>query len=222
MQKSTLIDWPDKVACVLFTSGCNMRCPYCYNKDVVLGHANIIDNKEIVQFLKDRKGLLEGVVLSGGEPTLQKDLLEFIQELKDLGYKIKLDTNGTNPQMIQHLLKKNLLDYIAMDIKAPKEKYEQNTQININVNDIEQSIKLVKQAPDYEFRTTVVPTLLDKQDIIKIAKWLSPAKKFYLQQFTCSPPLLDPELKVKPYKTSELEAMCNEIKDNFDICTVRS
>jgi len=223
IQKTSLLDYPDVISAIVWTIGCNFRCPFCYNKDIVLGNVHLIPEKEIISFLKKRKGLIEGLVITGGEPFLQKDLSDFCEKVKKLSYLIKVDTNGMYPKELKKLLEKNLIDYIAMDIKAPKKKYEKLTNIKLNIKKIEESIKILQNSKiDYEFRTTFVPGLLTKNDIIEIGKWLKNSKKFYLQQFKPISPMISNELECKPpYSDKILIDTLEEIKSYFDICEIR-
>jgi len=162
IQKTTLIDYPGKVAATIFVSGCNFRCRFCYNKDLVEGNVDEIPEEEIFKFLESRKGLLEAIVICGGEPTTHPDLPEFISKIKKLGFLVKLDTNGTNLD----ILKKVDVDYIAMDVKAPKDKYKKITGLDCDVQGAIDWIK--KSGIDYEFRTTLVPGLIEKEEVIDI------------------------------------------------------
>lgn len=190
LQKVTLVDYPGKIACTIFLSGCNFRCPFCYSKELVLpenikNHPQLIED-EIFSFLEQRKGLLEGVVLCGGEPTINSDLPDLCQRIKKLGFFLKLDTNGSNPEMLKRLIDEKLIDYIAMDIKAPltQEKYNYFTGVNLPIEKIKESIALIKNCGlDYEFRSTIVPGLHSREDIIQMAKDIAPAKRYFLQQF---------------------------------------
>src|SRR6056297_762247 len=187
LEKSTLIDYPDELACTVFLAGCNFRCPFCYSSELVIPEKiekqPEIEEKEFFDFLEKRKGLLKGVVVCGGEPTIHSELKEFIKKIKEKDYKVKLDTNGSNPEMIKKLIEDDLLDYIAMDVKAPKEKYSKVTGVDVDPEKIEESINLIKESNvGHEFRTTVVPTLLNKEDIVKIGKWIGEGK-YYLQKF---------------------------------------
>ncbi len=226
LQKLTLIDYPGKLACTVFLIGCNFRCPWCYSGELVLPEKikkqPKISEKELFDFLEERKGLLEGCVLCGGEPTTNKDLPELCKKIKELGYLIKLDTNGSNPQMIKKLIREKLIDYIAMDVKLPKEKYPEIFKGKVKVEDIEKSIKILKEEKiDSEFRTTVVPTVLKKEDIFKIAKWISPAKKYYLQNFRAEK-TIDPKFeRVKPYPKEYLLEIQKEISPYFEVCQLR-
>ena len=226
-QKTTLIDYPGRVACTIFLIGCNFRCPFCYSAELVLPekikNQPRISEKELFDFLRERQGLLEGIVICGGEPTINKDLPEFIKKIKNLGFLVKLDTNGSNPEMLKKLIDENLVDYVAMDIKAPKEKYEMAAGVKINLADIEKSIKILKAGEvDFEFRMTVVPTLHTKEDIIRIAKWISPAKKFSLQNFRAEKTLNPGFAKIKPYPDEFLESIKKEISPYFETCEVRN
>ncbi len=228
LQKITLIDYPGKPAAIIFTSGCSFCCPFCYNSELVLPekikhHPEILE-KSIFNFLKERKGLLSGVVITGGEPTIYPDLPEFIKKVKNMGYLVKLDTNGTNPQMVEKLIKERLIDYIAMDIKAPleNEKYNKATGVKTNLNNIKKSIELIKNSGlDYEFRTTVVPTIHTKEDIIDIVQWVKPAKKYYLQNFRPEKTINPKFKKIKPYSEKYLSEIQKEISPFFKVCEIR-
>ena len=181
--KTSLIDYPGKISCVVFTQGCMWRCWYCQNAELLVKKQGQILEEEVLEFLKTRKGLLDAVVICGGEPTLQADLKDFIKKVKTLGFLVKLDTNGTNPEVLKELLDENLLDYVAMDIKAPLYKYKDIAMVDIETKKLELSIEILKHSTiDYEFRTTVVPTL-SKQDIVDIAKTIEGAPHYYLQHF---------------------------------------
>ncbi len=184
IQKVTLLDYPGKIACTIFTGGCNFRCPFCQNASLVT-HLDdgYIEENEIMEFLKSRVGKLDAVCISGGEPCIQKDLKEFCQKVKDLGFLIKLDTNGGFPEKIKELLDAHLLDYIAMDIKNSEEKYDTTTGVFINLEKIKQSVDMIKSSNiEHEFRTTVVKEFHKEEDLLKIVKWINPSK-LYLQQF---------------------------------------
>jgi len=226
LQKLTLIDYPGKLACTVFLIGCNFHCPWCYSKELVLPEEikkqPRISEKEFFDFLKERKGLLEGATICGGEPTINKELPDFIKKIKELGYLVKLDTNGSNPKMLKKLIDDNLLDYVAMDIKLPKEKYSQIFGKKVKIKDIEESIKILKQGKiDYEFRTTVVPTILKKEDILEMARWIGPAKKYYLQNFRAEK-TIDPKFeKIKPYSQNYLLEIQKAVSPFFETCQVR-
>ena len=185
LQKSSLIDYPNEIAAVVFTSGCNFRCPFCHNGGLLEDKkSQKITPEEVLDFLKTRQNKLQGVVISGGEPTLHKDLEDFIIKIRDLGFKIKLDTNGSNPSVLIDLVNKNLIDYVAMDIKSPIKKYKEATNSNIDTENIKESIDfLLKGKVDYEFRTTVVKESLSFDDFRIIAQEIKGAKRYFLQKF---------------------------------------
>ncbi len=183
-QKTTLLDYPEKIACIVFTQGCNFKCGYCHNPELFEKKEPVMTLPAFFEFLKSRTGKLDGVVITGGEPTLQKDLKDFIKEIKSLGFLVKLDTNGTNPDIIEELLMENLIDYIAMDIKAPLDKYSNITNTNVNKDNIQRSINIILGSKiDYEFRTTSVKEQLDIEDFKQIGTLISGAKRYYIQKF---------------------------------------
>ncbi len=227
LQKSTLIDYPGLVACTVFLIGCNFRCPWCYSSELVLPDKitkqPVISEEEFFSFLEKRKDLLEGVVICGGEPTINPSLPEFILKIKEMGFKVKLDTNGSNPEMIKELIEENLLDYIAMDIKAPlKKKYEKATGVKVDLEKIKKSIEIIKNSKiDYEFRTTVVPEIHTKKDFIEIAKDISPAKKYFLQNFRAEKNIDSSFQNKKPHSSDFLKKTAEEISSFFEVCKVR-
>lgn len=211
-QKLTLLDFPDKVAATIFFVGCNFNCSYCHNPELVLPQnfpKKFLSPENIFTELEQRKAFLDGVCLTGGEPLLQPDLTPFIKKIKQMGLQVKLDTNGTNPQKLQSLIEQKLVDYVAMDVKAPLAKYHLITKTQIDLSLIEQSIKLLLQEKvAYEFRTTVVPGLLSAQDIVDIARLIVGAKKYKLQKGELNKPLVDASLQGgKSYSYQELESM---------------
>jgi len=231
LQKLTLIDFPGHLAATVFLMGCNFRCPFCYSSELVLPerikNQPTISQKEFFSFLKQRKGLLEGVVICGGEPTINKNLPVFVKKIKKLGYLIKLDTNGSNPKILKHLIGRKLIDYVAMDIKAPKEKYTQvigtsgARKANV-LKKVEKSINILKESGiEYEFRTTVVPGLLGKKDILKIAHWIKPAKKYYLQNFKGEKTIDLGFENLRPYSEEYLLEIQQAVSPFFDTCQVR-
>ena len=230
LQKTTLIDYPGKIACTVFLAGCNFRCPWCYSSELVLPLKIVnqprISEKEFLDFLRERQGLLEGVVICGGEPTINKDLAQFIQKIKNLGYPVKLDTNGSNPEMLKNLINTNLIDYVAMDIKAGQKNpaYQNLMTEGITLDKIKESVKLLKVGKlDFEFRTTVVNTVHTKEDFLEIAKWIGgPNIKYYLQNFRAEK-TIDPEFeKVEPFKKDFLDGIAKEISPYFKICQARN
>ncbi len=229
LQKTTLIDYPGKIACVVFLAGCNFRCPWCYSSELVLPlkivKQPIISEQEFFNFLRERQGLLEGVVICGGEPTINKGLLQFIEKIKHLRYSIKLDTNGSNPKILKDLVSTKLIDYVAMDIKiAPENPVYQNLMTEgITLDNIKESVEFLKKGNiDWEFRTTVVNTIHKRDDFLKIARWIGgPNVKYYLQNFRAEK-TIDPEFeKIKPFKKEFLEEIAKEVSPYFKICQVR-
>jgi len=227
LQKLTLVDYPEKLACTVFLAGCNFRCPWCYNPELVLPEKiknnSQITKKDFFDFLKFRMNLLDGVVICGGEPTLNKDLPIFCKKIKEMGYLIKLDTNGSNPEMIKNLIDEKLIDYIAMDVKAPKEKYKEATGAKNDIKQIQKSIDILKKrGVNYEFRTTMIPKLLSKRDIVEIAQWIGPAKKYCLQNFQKERDTVNPGFKgINPCLKEYLSDIQNIISPYFEICEVR-
>ena len=226
LQKTTLVDYPGKVAATIFTAGCNFRCPYCHNPELVLPELikkqPKIAEKEILDFLKERQKLLEGVCITGGEPTIQPDLIDFIKKVKDLGFLVKLDTNGSFPDVLNSLIEGKFIDYVAMDIKAPKQKYELFVKDENIVENIDKSIELLKQDKvDYEFRTTLAPNILEEQDILAIADWIKFAPRYFLQRFQ-SNKVLDEEFKnLQPWSERRIKAVLKKIKSYFSECNIR-
>ena len=192
LQKLTLLDFPERVACTVFTFGCNFRCPFCHNALLVEGTApEAIEEEEFFSYLSKRKGVLDGVAITGGEPTLQADLEGFIKKIKDMGFAVKLDTNGTRPEIIRSLIEKDLVDYFAMDVKNSPEKYAETAGSDVDLNKIRESVGLlIHRAKDYEFRTTVVKGFHEEEDFDEIGKFISGAKKYFLQKFTDSGALI--------------------------------
>ena len=206
LQKSSLVDYPSKIAAVVFTLGCNFRCPYCHNPNILTAVSTnrLFDEAAVFDFLKTRKGKLDAVVVSGGEPTLQKDLGNFFKKLKELGFLTKLDTNGSSPKILEYLIKEELLDYVAMDIKAPIEKYKEIARVNIDTNNILKSIEILKDSKTgYEFRTTTVKSQLSFEDFEKIGKMLCGAENYYLQKFKPDITLNPDFAKEKTYTDEE-------------------
>lgn len=185
IEKFSMVDYDGYIACTLFTSGCNFRCPFCHNSSLVMGGAASIDESEVFDYLKKRKGLVDAVCITGGEPTLHKDLPAFITQLKALGYKIKLDTNGTNPAMLKELIDAKLIDYVAMDIKNSFDKYMLTAGVKeVDLSAIKESIDiLMSSSIGYEFRTTLIREYHDIDDIKAIANLLKGANKYFLQKY---------------------------------------
>jgi len=223
LQKTTLVDYPGKVACTVFTPGCNFRCPYCHNPELIKPtHAyQTIPENEFLDWLSTRKGWLDGVCVTGGEPTLQEDLPEFAKKVKDKGFLFKLDSNGTNPEMLEKMIDANLIDFVAMDIKAPLECYSKVAKVEVKEEDIKRSVELIRtRAPDYEFRTTVGPAWYSKEDALKIGQWLKGSKAYYLQQYVPGN-TLDPELSQTTFSKAELEELAAILKPYFGKVEIR-
>ena len=186
-QPTSLIDYPDRVAAVLFTAGCNLRCPFCHNPDLVLPESvvglTLFDTEDVLRRLEERAGFLDGVVITGGEPTLHPGLEAFLRRVKALGLLVKLDTNGTDPDALGRLLEAELVDFAAMDVKASRASYDRLAGIAVDLEAIDRSIETIRdRVPEHEFRTTVAPTL-DAGEILAIADWIGAAKHYVLQRF---------------------------------------
>ena len=214
LQKLTLLDFPGYVACTLFTKGCNMRCPFCHNALLVTDTKSqkAYKNEEILAFLKKRVGVLDGIAITGGEPTLMPGLKQFIIQARELGYKIKLDTNGTRPAVVRDLVDNGLLDYVAMDVKNCKQRYGETVGFDqgYDLSPIQESINyLMEGRVDFEFRTTVSKTFHNEADIVELAKWISGNEKYFLQQFKDSGNLIGEG--IEPYSEDELRAVFDKI-----------
>ncbi|NGX44426.1 MAG: Pyruvate formate-lyase 1-activating enzyme [Candidatus Anoxychlamydiales bacterium] len=208
--KFSLINYPKKAAAVIFTQGCSFFCHYCHNPELVLKDEfnTPLEIETIFSFLEKRQGKLDAVVISGGEPTLQKNLIDFIKRVKNLNFLVKLDTNGVNPKVLKDLISQNLIDYIAMDLKAPLDKYPKITNVNLSSKRIEESIKIIMSSNiDYEFRSTLVKNLHEKEDIEKMAFSIKDAKLYVLQKFV-------PKVTLNP-TYSKKTAFSDEEMDHF-------
>ncbi len=222
LQKTTLIDFPGRVASTIFTVGCNFRCPFCHNKDLVnlsnfkKSSFRQITQEEFFQFLATRKGVLDGICITGGEPTIQKDLSLFCQKIKDQGLEVKLDTNGTRPVVIEKLIKKGLLDFISMDVKSDFENYQKGSGVKFNIEKIIQSIKIIAHSKiDHEFRTTVVPGIHSSNNLQSLARSLSKVdKNIYLILQNFQPQnCLDPEFnKKKSFSGKEMSLLLKAVR----------
>ncbi|MCG2808819.1 MAG: anaerobic ribonucleoside-triphosphate reductase activating protein [Candidatus Portnoybacteria bacterium] len=220
LQKMTLIDYPGKVAATVFTIGCNFNCSFCHNPELVdkekIKKQPMIKEKVFFEFLESRKNLLEGICITGGEPTIQNDLADFARKIKEMGFLVKLDTNGSRPKVLARLLKNNLLDFVAMDIKSSSEKYCQVAGKFIKQKDILESVDLIKNSgKEYEFRTTALPGLIDKEDIRKIGQLLKGAKLFVLQPFKMDKNLNGLWRGVKLYSEDDLKEMLEIARQYF-------
>lgn len=230
LEKLSLLDYPENISAIVFTQGCNFRCKFCYNPMLVWPSdkknkkgLSFIKEKDLFLFLKSRLNRLDGVVISGGEPTIYKDLPEFIKKIKDLGLLIKLDTNGTNPEMLNSLWQEKLIDYVAMDLKAPWEKYLKVVNSKIDCRLIKKSVKLlIDNKIPHEFRSTLVPTLHDSEDISKMGQAIKGANAWYLQKFIPSDNLLDSEFsKIKAFNDRKMKEFAKIGKKYVKNCQAR-
>jgi len=223
-QKLSLIEYPGKLSAIVFVGKCDFRCHFCYNIDLVKNYKKLPDipEKKILNFLKTRKCLLDAVAITGGEPTVHKGLPEFAKKIKELGFLVMIETNGSNPGMIKELIDEELVDYIAMDIKAPLEKYDEVAGVKVDKEKIQQSINIIRNSGvDYEFRSTVTPKYFKKGDALAIGKWLKGSKQFYLQQFRPGKTLDKALEKVKPYPPEKLKEFAKIMKPYLKSVKIR-
>ena len=225
IHKTSLVNYPGKVCTVLFTSGCNLKCGYCYNGDLVNRNLELEEYSEedILSILTKRKKLIDAVTITGGEPTIYKGLPNFIKKLKiDLGFDIKLDTNGFNPEMISELLQENLLDMVALDIKTSPEKYPALTGVKVDFNIIIKTLDIIKKSGiDYELRTTAVPGYFSLEDIKKIKDAIGHARNYHIQQFIPENTMEKSFSDLYPFKKEELSIFKESILDFCDNCSIR-
>lgn len=226
LQKLTLIDYPGHIAATVFTVGCNFRCPFCHNPELISNSKYQIENileDYFFNFLGERKGKIEGVCITGGEPTIQPDIVEFVRKIKNLGFKVKLDTNGARPDVLRLLYKEKLLDFVAMDIKSDLVNYGKTTNSKVDIERIKLSVDLIRNSGvDYEFRTTAVPGLHAAKDFIEIGEWLNGSKKYVLQKYEDKGKILDPGLKKKTKgKKLDLEKIAKKIEKYFGKVEIR-
>ncbi len=226
IQKTSMIDYPDKISTILFTPGCNFRCPFCYNEDLVINHDKLpeIDPDEIIDFLRSRKQWIDGVCITGGEPLLFEDIGRLLKRIKDTGLLIKLDTNGTNPKVLKQIIDDKLVDYIAMDIKNSFEKYDETTGVKVDITKIKESIRVIMNSgAEYEFRTTTIRKFHTKEDFIKISEVVKGAKNYYLQNFKPAPTTIDKDLKESDsFKEYELEEFKRILQKNVNKVKIRN
>ena len=218
-QKMTMLDYPGKVACTVFTGGCNFRCPFCHNAMLVtdIDEDAVFSEDEIISYLNKRKGIIDGVCITGGEPLLQKDIGNFLVKVKETGMPVKLDTNGSYPDKLKELVSEGLVDYVAMDIKNSKEKYPLTVGLpGYDIGKIEESVEfLMSDAVDYEFRTTVVREYHTAEDIVEITKWIAGAKRYFLQGFVDSGNLIGSGMSaLRPQEMVEICTKAQEIVPN--------
>ncbi len=241
LQKFSLLDYPEKISAIIFTQGCNFRCHFCYNPMLVRPpfqagkikyssqeeqedhHIHQISEDDLFGFLKSRAGKLQAVVITGGEPTLFKDLPEFIKKIRELGFLVKLDTNGTNPEMIGKLIKEKLVDYIAMDFKAPPKKYDKIAGVKVDFQNILKSVKIIMESGlPFEFRTTIVPDFFSVSDMDEMGEIIKGADKWFLQKFKSDIPLVDNALEgVDPITDKEMESLAEIGKKYVKHCEAR-
>ncbi|MBU0619212.1 anaerobic ribonucleoside-triphosphate reductase activating protein [Patescibacteria group bacterium] len=226
LQKTTLIDFPGRVACTVFTLGCNFRCPFCHNKNLVTlknfqqAKLQLIKKKDLFDFLKKRRRILDGVCITGGEPTLHQDLPKFCQQIKALALEVKLDTNGSQPKMLKKLIEQSLVDFVAMDIKTAFSDYTKAVAVNsqFSIPNLQNSIKLILQSGlEYEFRTTVVPGIHDEKTLVKLARELaalskSPNLQYILQPFRPQNCLDSKFLKIEPFSNTQMKQFLKAIQ----------
>ena len=209
--KLTLLDFPGKCACTVFFAGCNFRCPFCHNATLVRGEGEDITEEEFFRFLSKREGVLDGVAIKGGEPLLQRDILPFIKRIKDMGFAVKLDTNGAFPGKLKELASSGLIDYVAMDIKSSPEGYERAAGCPVNMENVKESVDfLLSDTVDYEFRTTVAKGAVLPSDIEGIGNFIKGAKRYFLQAFVDSGDILGEN--VGPYTEKEMKQMLEDVK----------
>ena len=222
-QKMTMLDYPGKVACTVFTGGCNFRCPFCHNALLVteVDECVLWDENEIIEYLYKRKGIIDGVCITGGEPLMQKDIAGFLRKVKETGLPVKLDTNGSYPDKLRELVEEGLIDYVAMDIKNSKEKYPATVGLEkYDISKVEESVDfLLSGAVDYEFRTTVVKEFHTAADIADITEWISGAKRYFLQGFVDSGNLIGENLSA--YRPQEMVEICSAAQEKLPNTVLR-
>jgi pyruvate formate lyase activating enzyme len=220
--KSSFIDYPDRICTVYFVRGCNYRCPYCHNSHLLAGRGEVIQETEVFGFLEKRKKLLDAVCISGGEPTLQQNLLDFALKVKQKGYLVKLDTNGTRPGVVKRLIDNGAIDYIAMDIKAPIDKYDAVVRVKADTDSIRETIELIAASnADYEFRTTVCNELLSVDDIVQIAEMIKGSKRYIVQNFRDGQTVLTGRGHLTPFDNGKLQQIQQKIVGYFDFFKIR-
>ena len=221
-QPCSLIDYPGQLSAIVFTIGCNFHCPYCHNPELVNETVDPVDSDDFLEFLAGRQGKLDGVTITGGEPTMHDDLPDLLRKIKGLGFKIKLDSNGTNPSMLRAVIDEGLVDYIAMDIKAPLAKYSGTVARPVDVEHIVESITLLlKGEVDYEFRTTVIKSLLPREDFPAIGEMIRGARVYYLQKFIPTKILNPAFLRKTTYTDEEFMDIAGIMEEYVDTCRVR-
>lgn len=224
LQKISLIEYPSLISAVVFTQGCNFRCGYCHNPELVHPrlYTETLLEDELFAFLEKRRGKLDAITITGGEPTIQRDLTSFVKQVRELGYFIKIDTNGSHPDILYRLIDNKMIDYIAMDIKGPLEKYQSMTGCKVDVDKIRQSVELIITSGIlYEFRTTIVKSLLKPSDIFKIGALINNARLYFLQQFIPNKTLDARFSSEISYSFEELMSMKIKLSDNINTVAIR-
>lgn len=224
LSKTSLVDYPGRISAVVFTGGCNMRCPFCHNPELALNSSPMqVTEDEILRFLEKRRGLIDGVTITGGEPSLQADLHEFMKKIKAMGFLVKLDSNGLNPGVISRIIEERLADYFAVDVKSSPEKYSHAAGVNADWKKVKETIELIRSSgTEYEIRTTCVPGFVDLDDISRIPEISGHVKSYFLQQFVNSNPMLDQSLaSVSPYPVVYLRQMQAAAAAFADRCIIR-
>lgn len=222
LQKMTLLDFPGKVACTVFLGGCEFRCPYCHNSELLdMNAPALMDDTELFKFLEGRKGLLDGVAITGGEPLLRKDIVEFIKHIREMGFLVKLDTNGNHPDKLREILETGLVEYVAMDVKNSKERYGETIGLPVfNVNRVDESIQILLSGKvEYEFRTTVVKEFHDAASFEGIAEWIKGADNYYLQGFVDRETVMYSGLGA--YSKEEMETLQDIVKPHVKHIEIR-
>ena len=225
LEKTSFVDYSPYTVSTIFIGGCNFRCPFCHNPSLVEPGTSVnLPVEQIIEFAKSRKKWIDGVCITGGEPTLYPDLIDFIERLKKESFLVKLDTNGSNPDLLQELCSKSLVDYIAMDIKNSIDKYDKTAGGPVDIDKIKKSVDIIRNSGiDHEFRTTVVPIFHTKDDIRKIAEWLSGSRRFVIQKFRSDVKLLDTDLEGQSsFSSEELEEFGNILKASVDEVKIKN
>lgn len=223
LQKLSMVDYPGKLAATVFTGGCNLRCPFCHNAGLVtrLSESPRLDPGQVLHFLRSRKGLLDAVVLSGGEPLLHKGAADFLAAVKVMGYLVKLDTNGCYPEALADILRRGVVDYVAMDIKNSRENYAATVGVpGFDIAPVEESIRIIREwGGEYEFRTTAVRQFHDASDFTSIGRWLHGSKNYYIQNFTDSGNLIGSNMS--GFTPQELNAFADSLRQDFEFVGIR-
>ena len=225
LEKLSVIDYPGKTCCIVFLADCNFRCPYCHNPDLIRNPDKLpsMKEEEVIDFMKSRRKWLDGVCITGGEPCLHKELPDFIRMIKKEGFLVKLDTNGSMPEMVEGLVNEGLLDYIAMDIKAPLERYSEAAGVEVDTEKIRRTTEIImKSGVDYEFRTTVLPKLIGENDVKEIGKWLKGARRYFIQGFKANNTLDRDFSKESSFSDRDLERLADAAREYFKEVGVRS